>query len=147
MLATLALAGCVHSEGDDGDAPVRAIEPASAQGRFREQGVITLVRGWNCNGVYGRWSVRVQVTGAARGEGTGSVVLRPGEPTTFRDEFPVRVGGVPATAEVDLRVRVEGRQLEVRGEASAKALFVRVRALIDERLAIRRGPVAACRRT
>ena len=146
MLAALALSGCVHAGDDDGERSVRAIEPASAEGRFREEGVTTFVRAWNCGGVYGRWSVRVQVTGAARGEGEGSVVLRPGEPTTFRDEFPVRLAGVPATAEVDLRVRVQGRELDVRGEASAKALFVRVRAPIDERLPIRRGAIAECAR-
>jgi hypothetical protein len=145
VLAALALAGCVHAGDEGGEEAVRAIEPASAEGRFREQGVTTLVRGWNCSGVYGRWIVRVQVTGAARGEGEGSVVLRPGEPTTFRDEFPVRLAGVPATAAVDLRVGVEGRELDVQGEASAKALFVRVRAPIDERLPIRRGPIAECR--
>jgi hypothetical protein len=145
VLAALALAGCLHSE-DDGEPPVRAVEPASAEGRFREQGVTTLVRGWNCGGVYGRWNVRVRVTGAARGGGRGTVVLRPGEATTFRDEFPVRLAGVPATAEVDLRVRVEGQELDVRGEASANALFVRVRAPIDERLPIRRGPIAECGR-
>jgi hypothetical protein len=144
VLAALALAGCLHSQ-DEGEPPVRAVEPASAEGRFREQGVTTLVRGWNCRGVYGRWSVRVQVTGAARGEGKGTVVLRPGEATSFRDEFPVRLAGVPATAEVDLRVRVDGQELDVRGEASAKALFVRVQAPLDERLPIRRGPIAECR--
>ena len=144
MLAALALAGCLHSE-DDGEAPVRAVEPASAEGRFREQGVTTLVRGWNCGGVYGRWNVRVRVTGAASGGGRGTVVLRPGEATTFHDEFPVRLAGVPATAEVDLRVRVDGQELDVRGKASAKALFVRVQAPIDERLPIRRGPIAECR--
>ena len=145
MLAALALAGCLHSEDDDGEPPVRVVEPASAEGRFREQGVTTLVRGWNCGGVYGRWSVRVQVTGAARGEGKGTVVLRPGAATAFRDEFPVRLAGVPATAEVDLRVRVAGQELEVRGEASANALFVQVRAPIDERLPMRRGPIPECR--
>ena len=145
LLAAVALAGCLHSADDEDDLPVRPTEPASAAGRFREQGVTTLVRGWNCGGVYGRWSVRVRVTGAARGEGKGTVVLRPGEATTFHDEFPVHLGGIPATAEVDLRVRVEGQELDVRGEASAKALFVRVRAPIDERLPITRGPVAECR--
>jgi hypothetical protein len=145
VLAALALVGCLHSEDDDGEQPVRAIEPASAEGRFREQGVTTIVRGWNCGGVYGRWNVRVRVTGAARGGGRGTVVLRPGEATTFRDEFPVRLAGVPATAEVDLRVRVDGQELDVRGEASAKALFVRVRAPIDERLPIRHGAIAECR--
>jgi hypothetical protein len=147
VLAALALVGCLHSEDDDGEQPVRAIEPASAEGRFREQGVTTIVRGWNCGGVYGRWRVRVQVTGAARGEGKGTVVLRPGEVTVFRDEFPVRLAGVPATAEVDLRVRVEGQELDFRGEASAKALFARIRAPIDERLPIRRGPIAECEGT
>ena len=98
MFATLVLAGCIHS-GDDGDeAPPGAVEPASAEGGFREQGVTTVVRGWNCGGVYGRWNVRV-----------------------------------------------EGPELDVRGEASAKALFVRVQAPIDERLPIRRGPIAECR--
>jgi hypothetical protein len=57
----------------------------------------------------------------------------------------VRLAGVPATAAVDLRVRVDGQELDVRGEASAKALFVRVQAPIDERLPIRRGPIAGCR--
>ena len=146
MLATLALAGCLHSE-DEGEPPVRAVEPASVEGRFHDQGVTTVVRGWSCGGVYGRWNVRVHVTGAARGEGKGTVVVRPGEATTFREEFPVRLGGVPATAEVDLRVRVKGQGLEVRGEASAKAVFVRVRAPIDERVPIRRGAIAECRQT
>lgn len=105
------------------------------------------MRGWSCSGVYGRWNVRVRVTGAARGEGKGTIVLRPAETTTFRDEFPVRLAGVSARAEVDLRVRVDGQELEIRGEAAARALFVRVRAPIDERLPIRRGAIAECRRT
>ena len=103
------------------------------------------VRAWNCTGVYGRWQVQVRVTGAARGESEGTVTLRRGRETTYRTEFRVRVAGVPATAAVQLRIRVDGDELDVQGDATAKALFARVETPIDERLPISRGPIAECR--
>ena len=142
-LATFALAGCGGGHAVPPPAPPE--QPASAAGRFRDQGVTVTVRAWNCGGVYGPWQVRVRIGGAARGEGEGEVTIRRGRETTYRSDFRIRVAGVPATAAVRLGIRVDGDELDVRGNASARALFVRVKAPIEERLPIRRGPIVECR--
>ena len=143
MLATLLAAGCLHTDHEVPEAPA-APEHASVAGRFGEQGATVVVRGWSCDGIYGRWHVRVRVEGVATGEGEGDVVLRRGRATRFRDEFDVRISAVRATAAVDLSIRVDGDVLDVRGEAAAEALFVRVRAPVRERLPIRRSAVPEC---
>ena len=142
--AALASTGCLHE--DDVPRPADASsEAASAEGRFRDRGATVAVRAWSCAGVAGRWHVRVRISGAAEGEGAASVVLRPRQEARLRDEFRVRVARVPATARVDLRVRLDGDVLAVSGDATATAFAVRLRTPVDERLDIRRGPIPECR--
>jgi hypothetical protein len=146
-MALLLVTACTHS----GDEPPRQAPPppppppTHAAGKFEDSGVRVAVRTWNCDGLEGLWQVRVAISGAVTGETRGSLVLRQGAASEFRDEFPVRIAGLPATAEVDLNVRLDGAEIDVRGEAAARALFVRVRSPIAERLRIRRDPIAECR--
>ena len=117
---------------------------ASFDRRIVAEGATLRVRGHNCSGLYGRWSVGLEVTGSAEGSGKTAFTLAPGKEAAAPLSFQITAGVLSGRATGLVRVASSGNELIVRGRVEVKVAFRTVSRRIAERIRVERGPTPAC---
>jgi hypothetical protein len=140
LAVALALASC----GGRGGGVGLSAQGAQFAATILSHGVALDASGRNCAGLYGRWEVRLRVSGRAKGSGTTRFALRPGRVAVAPISFRIRVGFLRGHANGVLRVRAERGALVVRGRIKVEVPFKSVSQTVSETIPVTRGPVPGC---
>lgn len=110
-----------------------------------EEGGVTLrASGRSCSGLYGKWRVRLLLSGAATGSGETAFVLSPGTAAAAPLSFPIRAGLLAGRAAGLLHVAAKDGMLIVRGRVQVKLPFETVSRPLHLEIPVTRGPTPEC---
>jgi hypothetical protein len=141
LAASLLGAGC--GGGGGGHVGLSA-SAASFDRRIVAEGATLRASGHNCSGLYGRWSVKLEVSGSAEGSGTTGFTLTPGKEAAVPLSFGITAGVLSGHATGLVRVASSRNELIIRGRVEVKVAFRTVSRTIAKRIRIDRGPTSAC---
>lgn len=117
---------------------------ASFDRRIAAEGATLHASGHNCSGLYGPWSVKLELSGAATGSGEMKFTLVRGEEATAPISFEVSAAGLSGRAIGLVRVASSPGKLFVRGRVEVNVAFRTVSRTIAERIRVQRGPTPSC---
>jgi hypothetical protein len=121
-----------------------AADAAHFDRRIVRERAILRASGHNCSGLYGRWSVRLDVSGAAHGSGMTAFTLVPGKSARLPVSFRITAGALSGHATGSILVRPSGNDLLVRGLIKVEVAFRSDARAIAERIPLERGPTPHC---
>jgi hypothetical protein len=133
-------AGCGGGGGQVG----LSANAASFDRRIAAEGTTLRASGHNCSGLYGRWSVRLELSGTATGSGETKFTLARGEEATAPISFAITAAGLSGRAIGLMRVAPSAGELLVRGRVEVNVAFRTLSRRIAERVRVERGPTQAC---
>lgn len=130
--------------GGDGGQVGLSANAASFDRRIGAEGATLRASGHNCSGLYGPWSVRLELSGSATGSGETKFTLSRGEEATAPVSFGITAAGLAGRAVGLVRVVSSAGELVVRGRVEVNVAFRTVSRTIAERIRVERGPIPAC---
>jgi hypothetical protein len=140
VVGAVVAAGCGTRGGGNG----LSAQAAKFDAVIHRAGATLHATGQNCSGLYGAWTVRLSVSGRAKGSGTTGFTLVRGREATAPVSFKIRAGILSGRATGVLHVRGRPNALLVNGSVEVKVPFLHRTATIGETIPVTRGPAPGC---